>query len=100
MSGIYIPGMKMPKGGECVVVSSDGTAYKYEPGDVVMYSDAYNEMADVIELPPHGRLADIDGLLKVIEELKWCLFRTDEEYNSMFDLINESETIIEAEEVE
>ena len=60
---IYIRGMKMPKDGECIVISSYGTAYKYNPCDVVMYGDAYNENKDAIELPPHGRLIDADALL-------------------------------------
>lgn len=55
---IIIPGMKMPKDGECIVVQSDGTAYKYDPGDVVMYGDAYNETAVAVQLPPHGDLMD------------------------------------------
>lgn len=60
--------METPKDGECIVIQSDGTAYKYNPGDVVMYGDAYNETADVIELPPHGRLGDLDALGKVMCE--------------------------------
>lgn len=54
--------MEMPKDCECIVIQSDGTAYKYNPGDVVMYGDAYNETAVVIELQPHGRLIDADAL--------------------------------------
>lgn len=61
--GIYIHGMKMPKDGEFVFIAQDGTAYKYERGDVVTYGDAYNETASAAELPPHGRLIDAGATL-------------------------------------
>lgn len=66
---ILIKGMKMPKDGECIVIASHGTAYKYELGDVVMYGDAYNETAEAIELPPHGRLIDADAFNRNIANL-------------------------------
>jgi len=60
---ILIPGMEMPKDGECIIVSSDGTVSKYKIGDVVLFGGgAYNVTEDVIDLPPHGRLGDLDEM--------------------------------------
>ena len=118
--GIYIHGMKMPKDGECIVISSCGTARKYDPGDVLMYGDAYNEMADAVELPPHGRLIDADALIADLKRQCREVFRVDavspddfwitriEAYNerlwgtwceSFFDYLQTRPTIIPAEEV-
>ena len=93
---ILIHGMEMPKDGECIVVSSHGTARKYDPGDVLMYGDAYNEMADAIELPPHGRLIDADEFL-----VRNAYFADREFVNPMYDdtlkdLIDRADTIIPA----
>ena len=105
--------MEMPKDGECIVVSSDGTAYKYNPGDVVMYGDAYNETADAIELPPHGRLGDLDALMAEFEQMQTLLERRGHEFACSFmsssmeistewycveDVVNAAKTILPAEE--
>ena len=91
---IIIKGMKMPKDGECIVVSSYGTAYKYERGDVVMYGDGYKENKDAIELPPHGRLIDADAFLEKLKQDP--LFPLVEKYG-MSGVIEAQHTIIEAE---
>jgi hypothetical protein len=51
MSGIYIPGMKMPKAGDCIVVYPDGEVW-----------GGGKCIGTAIELPPHGRLIDADAL--------------------------------------
>ena len=69
---ILIKGMKMPKGGTLtLVVHPNGDVYL---GDVL--KDI--KIGKAIELPPHGRLGDLDALeKKVIEKAdfpsyEWC----------------------------
>lgn len=88
---ILIKGMKMPKDGECVVITSYGTAYKYECGDVVMYGDAYNETAVAVQLPPHGDLIDREKIPFV--EVEYAC----DDYAFRYD-INEMTPVIPAEE--
>lgn len=60
---IVIHGMKMPRFGDCIVITSNGMAYKYMAGDVAIYGEAIRpEEAEAIELPPHGRLIDADDI--------------------------------------
>lgn len=55
--GIYIPGMMMPKDGYIDVrLFADGWAHI--PTDEPPYNRAFK----AIELPPHGRLGDLDAL--------------------------------------
>ena len=72
MSDILLKGMKMPKGGTLtLVVHPNGDVYL---GDVL--KDI--KIGKAIELPPHGRLGDLDALeKKVIEKAdfpsyEWC----------------------------
>ena len=60
--GIYVHGMKMPQFGGCIVITSDGVARKYLKGDVAIHYDAIQDKASAAELPPHGRLGDLDAL--------------------------------------
>lgn len=59
MSGIYIPGMKMPKAGYCFIVFHNGEVW----GD----GKRIGKVATAVELPPHGRLIDADKLYKSIQ---------------------------------
>lgn len=64
---IIIPGMKMPRFGECIVITSDGVASKYLDGDVAIYYAARpDKEAAAVELPPHGRLIDVDALRRAM----------------------------------
>lgn len=66
---VIIQGMKMPKFGECIVITSDGVASKYLDGDVAMYYNAHPDKASAAELPPHGRLIDADEFFEECPEL-------------------------------
>lgn len=59
---ILIPGM-MPKDGECVVVFPGGVVQKYKAGGIAFfeYQDRTEE-AVAVQLPPHGRLGDLDAM--------------------------------------
>lgn len=73
---IIIPGMKMPKDGECVVVFADGVVQKYKAGGIAFfeYQDRLEETV-AVQLPPHGRLGDLDALVKKSYEIKSCVGR-------------------------
>ena len=61
---ILVSGMKMPRFGECIVITSDGVASKYLDGDVAIYYAARpDKEAAAVELPPHGRLGDLDAMM-------------------------------------
>lgn len=68
--GIYVHGMKMPQFGGCIVITSDGVARKYLKGDVAIHYDALQDTASAIEVPPHGRLGDLDLCAK-IDMMPW-----------------------------
>ena len=52
--GIYVPGIKLPKEGDCIIVYSDGEVW----GD----GKPIGKVGTAVELPPHGRLIDADAL--------------------------------------
>ena len=52
---ILIPGMKLPKAGYCFIVFHDGEVW----GD----GKRIGKVGTAIELPPHGRLGDLDALM-------------------------------------
>lgn len=81
MSGIYIPGMGMPKNGHITITISDN-------GDVVCNSEvidgkyqyrSYGRIGKAIPVPDHGRLIDTDavslegGPYEYDEWCKWAL---------------------------
>ena len=65
MSGVYIPGMEMPKDGEhpyWVTIHSDGIIeYNKNKGQGWQTSEA-------VPVPDHGRLIDADALLDVWDD--------------------------------
>ena len=72
MSGIYIPGMEMPKedGALCIIIHHDGK--------VCHFFDLQGErIATAVPVPEHGDLIDKSG----VEVLSW----TDGEYGSTFE---------------
>lgn len=95
--GIYVKNMKMPKDGECVVITSDGTAYKYECGDVVMFGNCYIGMATSIEIPPHGRLIDADAFLARNAYFADREFMNPKYDDTLKDLLDRAKTIVSAE---
>lgn len=64
MSGIYIPGVKMPRktGIVSIVLAGDGSALLCEDG-------AYSDIT-VIPVPDHGRLGDLDVAVEILERLR------------------------------
>ena len=61
---LYIPGLNLPPKGEAYMIDPDGVVYRRIPtndGDdaVIRKIDA-----TIIEDPPHGRLGDLDELLR------------------------------------
>lgn len=90
MSGIYIPGMKMPKKPGAysmkirLFVREDGTAAIWGLEDYIPH-----EPLDVIPVPDHGRLIDADALIAAHEQV--CS-------RSMKFNLDLASTIIEAEE--
>lgn len=114
--GIYIKGMEMPRGGEMIVVFSDGTVHKCLPG-----IKEELEKSEAVPVSPHGRMIDADALIADLKRQCKEVFQIDavspddfwitrnEAYNerlwttwceSLYDYINAAPTIIEAEEGE
>ena len=63
MSGIYIPGMEMPKDEETLVIFADGNAALYDRDDVVIL-EFPKQNRKTIPVPDHGRLVDADAFVK------------------------------------
>lgn len=99
MSGIYIPGAKIPDGDyvRVLMLHKDGTCV-----------DGIGNVFKVIPVPPHGRLGDLDELAKRIERERFHHSHTDglaarhhvAEYGHFLNAISEAPTIIPAEEGE
>lgn len=95
MSSIYIHGVSMPKDGECIVVYGDG--------EVWHHGKRIAKVGTAIELPPHGRLGDLDKLEKMfsdIDNAPYSEFDGEEPFYSAEDaaqIIRLAPTIIEAE---
>lgn len=69
--GIYLKGIKMPKGEEhplWIAVHSDGTVeYNENKGDGW-------QMTTAVPVPPHGRLGDLDALCEskdILDDVGW-----------------------------
>ena len=110
---VMIKGMKLPKSCyDCDLFSGEGflcplvIETNYDWSWEVMYKYKRVDECPLVEIPtPHGRLIDADALLRVIEENCYRLRGvTNSTENGMFltgirQAIDESPTIIEAEEV-
>ena len=92
--GLYIKGVKVPKFGDCIVITSDGIAYKYRAGDVVFFFDAKPIETSIIELPPHGRLIDADALFRTMNEVGW--YSNADRDEVALELVLDAKTIITA----
>lgn len=92
--GVYIPCMEMPKGGEMIVVFSDGAVQKCLLG----VKEAL-ETSEAVQLPPHGRLGDLDALSKTIKSHAedWGFGYDYGESDLEYDL-DSAPTIIQADE--
>lgn len=99
MSGIYLPGMEMPKPGQIVLVEID------ENGDVfAAYDGGRTKLSQykVVPVPPHGRLGDLDKLERMfadIDNAPYSCFDGSEPFYSADDaarIIRLAPTIIPA----
>ena len=91
MSGIYIPGMEMPKDGEklYMIAFSDGKACaSYKPF----------EWHEVGSVPPHGRLVDADRLGMTDFEIVMCNGDYKELAKMVLEKIENAPTVIPASE--
>lgn len=79
MMGVYIKGMTKKQAESCFKFAMDGWCI--------------DEMPEIIELPPHGRLIDVDTLITVTEMVNGE-FKT---YIEVFE-VADAPTIIEAEQ--
>ena len=93
--GVYIKGMKMPKGLEMLVVFSDGTVHKCLPG-----MREHIEKGTAVPVPAHGRLINADALIEHLEfTMKHCTIEghTAQRYREMIVELCIAPTIIPAE---
>ena len=104
MSGVYIPGMEMPKSCyECpFFVKSSSPKYPFVDCKIIgQLGDVFNAISipidcPLVSVPDHGRLIDADNLLKSVgsyDPIKWT-----DEYGQVVLLvnINNEPTIIQA----
>ena len=76
MSGIYIPGMKMPERcGDCEIGPSaemDGNVcpfYQLHGEEQAKFINIRHPDCPVIPVPPHGRLIEKDDVFKLIQSM-------------------------------
>ena len=88
MSGIYIPGMEMPKTWRDCMFSNGAAQCKLD--NMELCGLCYRQRCPLIHVPPHGRLIDADGLTGLCDimadkfdgvgESIWNQFRTTVEW--------------------
>lgn len=70
MSGIYIPGVELPPIDEYLHLRIDGNGYvSMQISENQYICDFYDTDKKAIELPPHGRLGDLDALLSTVRRI-------------------------------
>jgi len=76
---VLIRGMEMPKDGDVLTVKKgdDGKIY-------IKKSHIWGYSAELIELPPHGRLIDADALMREIERAERTMEEHGREYSFSF----------------
>ncbi len=96
MSDILIKDMEMPKGNDVLIVDSAGTIAKLDTW--TGKREAINPLkVKAIELPPHGRLVDIDQLIRKFR--LWGLAsvrRNNVETADLLEDITETDIVLEA----
>ena len=88
---ILIKGMEMPPNCCQCPVNMEVCKRGYEY--LLAHPELYDKRADdcpIVEIPPHGRLGDLDALYEQCDDPHWCVWRSE---------IEDAPTIIEAEEV-
>ena len=69
MSGIYIPGMEMPTScAKCKLFGEYGCPFIGAVGYALTRGER-NEDCPLVPAPPHGRLGDLDELLKEVNRI-------------------------------
>ena len=68
---ILIPDMKMPPKGKRLFVAVNGCGDVYLITSGAEIITKYQPSVKAVELPPHGRLGDLDALIDVIEQIDW-----------------------------
>ena len=63
MSGVYIPGMEMPKSCNCCRFAVDGWCYAFgKPNIEALANEGHTNFCPLVPVTPHGRLIDADAL--------------------------------------
>lgn len=74
MSGIYIPGMEMPKScADCFAEQCIGSDFGcgvigFEDGNTTCFTKDRRKDCPLVEVPPHGRLIDANPIMKFIQD--------------------------------
>ena len=68
---LYIPGLNLPPKGEKPI-----TLMIFHDGSIWYYDDEAGSVK-AIEVPPHGRLGDLDALIKTMREHGYNLVSAD-----------------------
>ena len=95
---IVIHGMKMPKAGErriAILIGSDGIADVYNFCGT--HLGKYICECSAIELPPHGRLGDLDATLEEAKRISGPMTGDGWDNWGVYALIKRQPTIIPAE---
>lgn len=87
--GLYINGMEMPTGNNAVSIII------FPNGKVSLAHDhRFAEYAEAVPVPPHGRLGDLDALLKKCEFV--CTDDDEDTRAVRYSIIEDAPTIIPA----
>lgn len=93
---ILIPGMKMPT--RCVDCLLEIQGYCFPLKDFIAgyrTREDRPENCPIIELPPHGRLGDLDALFRTMNDVAW--YSNADRDEVALEIVLNAKTIIEAE---
>ena len=97
MADILIKGMKMPKScDECWMTyegDSDNCPVVNESVAKYMVEEKRHPSCPLVELPPHGRLGDLDFLSETIDS---SVFWDTSDYSLIRDIVKNAPTVLEA----
>ncbi len=85
--GVYLPNMEMPKPGEVIRIYNNGEARRCPVAEQKAF-----EVGIAVPVPPHGRLGDLDELIKKIPVVSY------EIYENIRTLLENAPAIIPASE--
>lgn len=94
--GIYLPNMEMPKTGKPIMLylTSEGKVFVGVIGELTFTEN------DAFELPPHGRLGDLDRIERTLHEWESVVWDRNavQMLRDCINLVKAAPTIIMAEE--